>query len=305
MRFALSDEQRQFAASLHELLSRSVKWADLADIGVTALAVPESQGGLGADAVDLVVAFEELGHHAIPGPITESIAVVPALLGGRECVTVLERHYALTVPQLLASGDLVATLAFPPHVPYALDADTADLVLAIAGDSIWVAEPIGPALSSVDPSRRLFATKPVSRLASGLDVAPAFNLGVLATAAQLLGAGRAMLELTVGYAKQRSQFGRPIGQFQAVKHQLADVLVALELARPLLHGAALSLAARDVSAAKIAASLAADRAAKAALQVHGAIGYTQEYELSRWLTKVRALRCTWGGLSVHRATVLT
>lgn len=297
MRFALNDEQRQFAASLHTVLDRSAKWSDLAGLGVTALAVPEHAGGLGAGPVELVVAFEELGHHAVPGPLVESCAAVPTLLAG------------LDDDRLpgLASGDVVATLSFPPFLPYALDAGTADLVLAVDGDSVWVAEPTGPVLSSVDPSRRLFETKPISELASGVEVEVerAFELGALACAAQQLGAGRAMLELTVEYAKQRTQFGRPIGRFQAVKHQLADVLVGLELARPLLFGAAVSLAGRDISAAKIAATLAADRAARAALQVHGAIGYTQEYDLSRWLTKVRALRSTWGTLSVHRATVMT
>jgi hypothetical protein len=273
MRFALTDEQRQFAATLHEALSRSTKWPDL---GLTELLKS------GAGPVDLVVAFEELGHHAIPGPTIESIAVIPTL----------------------GVGEGVATLSFPPHVPYALDADSADEVLTVIGDAVWVAEPAGPALSSVDPSRRLFETNPVRKLASGVDVERAFNIGVLACAAELLGAGRAMLDLTVEYAKQRTQFGRPIGTFQAVKHQLADVLVGLELARPLLYGAALSGSARDISAAKVAATLAADRSAKAALQVHGAIGYTQEYELARFLTRVRALRSSWGTLSVHRATVL-
>ncbi|HEV8561200.1 MAG TPA: acyl-CoA dehydrogenase family protein, partial [Actinophytocola sp.] len=90
----------------------------------------------------------------------------------------------------------------------------------------------------------------------------------------------------------------------AVKHHLADVHVALELARPLLYGAALSLTPYDVSAAKIAATQAAQRAARTALQVHGAIGYTLEYDLARWLTRVRALAQSWGTLPTHRARVM-
>src|SRR5262249_4256708 len=162
----------------------------------------------------------------------------------------------------LGSTDPVATLSFPPHVPYALDADSADLVLTVIGDSVWLAEP-GRLLSSVDPMRRLFETNPVRELGSGVGTEQAFGIEALGCAAQLVGAGRAMLELTVEYAKQRTQFGGPIGRFQAVKHQLADVLVGLELARPLLYGAALSEAPRDISAAKIAATLAADRSAEA------------------------------------------
>ncbi|SKV66476.1 Probable acyl-CoA dehydrogenase FadE [Mycobacteroides abscessus subsp. massiliense] len=112
------------------------------------------------------------------------------------------------------------------------------------------------------------------------------------------------------YAKQRSQFGRPIGSYQAVKHKLADVHIALELARPLVYGAALALAdesptaARDVSAAKVAAGKAAYLAARSSLQTHGAIGFTAEYDLSLWILKVRALTAAWGTPEWHRARVL-
>jgi len=142
------------------------------------------------------------------------------------------------------------------------------------------------------------------------DVNPtnAVELGVLCTAAQILGAGQAILERSSEYASQRNQFGKPIGSFQAVKHLLADVMVALELARPLLFGAALAIgtedATRDISAAKIACSDAAYLAARNGLQVHGAIGYTQEYDLSLWLMKVRALYSAWGTQEEHRAQVL-
>lgn len=286
MRFALSAEQHQFAASLHELLSSTTNekvWRALADLGVTALTMPDS----GATPVDLMVAFEELGHHAVPGPVVESIAVAPTLLDDEKWLS------------RLASGDLIASVTYDSR------AVEAELMIAVDGDTAYEAVPTGPPVPSVDPTRRLFAVERGAVVAAGVRAEAAFELGALATAALLLGAGRAMLELTTGYAKQRTQFGRPIGQFQAVKHRLADVLVGLELARPLVHSAAITLAARDVSAAKVAATLAADRAARAALQVHGAIGYTLEYDLSRWLTKVRALRSTWGTLSTHRERVMT
>jgi len=135
-------------------------------------------------------------------------------------------------------------------------------------------------------------------------VARAREAGTLACAAQLLGAGRALLEAGVSHARGRSQFGRPIGSFQAVKHQLADVAIGLEFARPLLDAAAVTLAPRDVSAAKVACTGAAQRAGRAALQVHGAIGYTQEHDLHLWLTKVRALAGAWGSQAEHRARVM-
>jgi alkylation response protein AidB-like acyl-CoA dehydrogenase len=161
----------------------------------------------------------------------------------------------------------------------------------------------------VDPSRRLFETF-VSGQPRAADVARAYEFGVLATAAQLIGAGQAMLDSSVEYAKQRTQFGRVIGGYQAIKHKLADVHIAVDLARPLLYGAALSLAAdsvdtaRDVSAAKAAASDAALLAARTALQTHGAIGYTAEHDLSQWLLRVQALRFAWGGPASHRRRVL-
>jgi hypothetical protein len=101
-----------------------------------------------------------------------------------------------------------------------------------------------------------------------------------------------------------------IGSYQAIKHKLADVHIALELARPLLYGAALSVAAdssdtaRDVSAAKVAAAEAARLAARNALQTHGAIGFTAEHDLSLWLLRVQALRSAWGDPAAHRRRVL-
>jgi alkylation response protein AidB-like acyl-CoA dehydrogenase len=317
MRLTLSDEQNQFADTLHSLLATAGvpaaarRWADgdhapglkvwrgLADLGVTALAVPASHGGIGAGPVDVVVACEELGHHALPGPVAESLAAVPVLLAGAGVTEFLPR---------LADGDLIATLAAPPALPYAADADAAGLILLAADGSLTLGER-GESRRSLDPTRQLFGVRAGAELATGpavdAAIARALDVGALASSAQLLGLGRALLEKAVAYAGQRTQFGRRIGQFQAVQHQLADVAIALEFARPLLYGAAVTLSARDVSAAKVACADAGGRAARTALQVHGAIGYTQEYGLDLWLTKVRALVPAWGSQSAHRARVMT
>jgi alkylation response protein AidB-like acyl-CoA dehydrogenase len=119
-----------------------------------------------------------------------------------------------------------------------------------------------------------------------------------------VGAAEALLTGSVEYAKQRSQFGRVIGSYQAIKHKLADVHIAVELARPLVYGAALTLHPRDVSAAKVAAGEAGLLAARTALQTHGAIGFTQEHDLSLLLLRVQALRSAWGTPEVHRRRVL-
>ena len=315
MRFNLDEQQRDFAASIDAALAaadlpgamrawaagdtgpgRKV-WARLADLGVTALAVPERFDGIDAHPVDLVVAFERLGRWCVPGPVTESIAVAPLLLAeDQRCAA-------------LANGELIATVALPPQVPRATDADTAGLTLLADLDGTVREASAGGQHESVDPSRRLFDVSAEGSTWQA-DVARAYEFGALTTAAQLVGAGQALLDAAVDYAKQRAQFGRVIGSYQAIKHKLADVHIALELARPLVYGAALSLAdrspdtARDVSAAKASASDAALLAARSALQTHGAIGFTAEHDLSLWLLRVQALRSAWGDPATHRRRVL-
>ncbi|BBY24268.1 acyl-CoA dehydrogenase [Mycobacterium stomatepiae] len=270
-------------------------WEQLANLGVTALAVPEKYDGLDAHPVDLVVALERLGRWCVPGPVAESIAVAPILLGDDE------RSAGLS------SGELIATVALSPHTPRAVDAEAAGLVLLASDGSVSEAA-AGECHRSVDPSRRLYDVT-AGGATWQADVKRAYEFGALATAAQLVGAAEALLHDTVEYAKQRSQFGRVIGSYQAIKHKLADVHIAIELARPLVYGAALSLAddanaARDVSAAKAAASDAGLLAARSALQTHGAIGFTQEHDLSLWLLRVQALRAAWGTPEAHRRRVL-
>ncbi len=314
MRFGLDEQQRDFAASIDAAMTaadlptavrawaegdtspgRKV-WARLADLGVTALVVPERFGGLDAHPVDLVVALERLGRWCVPGPVAESVAVAPALLADDDRL------------EALAAGDLIATVAMPPAMPRAVDAEAAGLTL-LARDGCAADAIAETSHTSVDPSRRLYDVTACGE-AKPADLTRAYEFGALATAAQLVGAGEALLTAAVDYAKQRTQFGRPIGSYQAIKHKLADVHIAIELARPLLYGAALSLAdgspdtARDVSAAKVAAAEAGLLAARSALQTHGAIGFTAEHDLSLWLLRVQALRSAWGDPAAHRRRVL-
>lgn len=314
MNFEIDEQQRDFASSIDAALGaadvpaavrawadgdtapgRKV-WGQLAELGVTALLVAEKFDGIDAHPVDAVVALERLGYWAVPGPVTESVVVAPLLLHDDE------RSAAL------AAGESIATVALPPQVPYAVNADFADLVL-LAGDGRVADATAGAAHVSVDPSRNLFEVS-ASGDEQGADTARAYEFGVLATAAQLIGAGQAMLDQSVAYAKQRTQFGRVIGSYQSIKHKLADVHIALELARPLIYGAALALAedspdtARDISAAKVAAADAALLSARSSLQTHGAIGFTQEHDLSLLLLRVQALRSAWGDPTLHRRRLL-
>jgi hypothetical protein len=284
VRFELDDDQRDLASAIESLLVASdpvavarawasgdattglALWKRLAELGVTMLATE-------ATPVEVCVAFEALGRHAVPGPWVESAAYLPLALG-RE-----------------VTG--VATLALPPHVPFALDADVADEVYVGTAP----AGPVGALHVSVDRTRRLFDVG-----GTGETDPAAFDLAVLATAAQLLGAGERVLAESVTYVKARKQFGREIGSYQAIKHALADVRIALDFARPLVYGAALSEV--PAGAAKLAAGDAAYLASRTGLQVHGAIGYTAEFDLSLWITKIRALLTAWGTPAYHRSRLL-
>ena len=290
MKFELTTEQSDFARSLDDLLSRADAvaanrawaagdlepglklWSRLADLGVTSLATE-------ATPVEVCIAFEAVGRYAVPGPWIESAAYLP-----------------IALPDVDLSESR-ATVA----MPLALDADIAD-VYALADDRLCGAT-AGASVASIDPSRHLFEVTVGDPVDHG-DLDAAFDLAALAAGAQLLGAGERVLADSVAYVKQRTQFGRAIGSYQAIKHQLADVRIALDFARPLVFGAALNTTRRSVSAAKVQSAEAANLAARVGLQVHGAIGYTEEYDLSRWLLRIRALQSAWGSPAYHRERLL-
>lgn len=136
------------------------------------------------------------------------------------------------------------------------------------------------------------------------DALPDDDLGLVATSAYLLGAGERLLADSVTYVQQRRQFGRAIGSYQAIKHKLADVRIALDFARPLVFGAACEPSPRAASSAMVGASDSAHLASRTALQVHGAIGYTLEYDLSIWMLRVLELRNARGSADWHRRRVL-
>ena len=313
MRFLLDPEQRAFADSLNAMLTAAdtpsvvrawsrgehasgrALWRRIAGAGVFALAVPEAYEGLGPRPVELAVAFVELGRHAVPGPLVETVMAAALLT---------EPGPDKRLLPALASGEAMATAA--PAGSYALDGDVATTRLTWDADGLRSAPGhSGPIRASLDPARRLTRLLPGGELLTpDPPIAYALTWARLATAAQALGVGLALLDRTVAYVKQRTQFGVPVGSFQAVKHQLADAKIALEFARPLLFGAALTMTESDAAAAKVTACEAAYRTARTALQLHGAIGYTAEYDLSLWLTKARALRTSWGSPGECRAAVL-
>ena len=308
MRFAFTDEQLELRDAVRDFFEkecparvvrdawsnesgRSGLWEQLGDLGVLGVLAPEAAGGLDGTYLDLVLLLEESGRAALPEPLVEHAAVVVPALADPDAAA------------RAAGGAMTATVGLPGSrfVPYA---DQAELVFlderVVAGDSLTFERE-----DSVDGSRRLFS---VGRGPFAMGGDP-FDRGALGTAAQLLGLADHLLDVTVDYAKQRHQFGSPIGSFQAIKHKLADVRLALEFARPVVYRAAHSVAETDpdrgvhVSMAKAYASDAAALAARHALQVHGAIGYSYEYDLHLWMKRIWALTASWGDAAWHRARV--
>jgi alkylation response protein AidB-like acyl-CoA dehydrogenase len=268
-------------------------WRALAEMGVLGVAVPEEDGGLGLGELGWVLLAEETGYVALPHPFVETVCVAAPLLGRAD----------------LVDGSATATVqpGRDELVPWA----SADVLLTIDRDAWtmavhddWAGQPI----ASIDGGRT--TARVTSSGGAALDGAPqAFDRGALGTAAQLVGLGRRMLDLTVGYVLERKQFGVQIGSFQAVKHHLADAALELQFASPAVRRAAWSLATgaptagRDVSMAKAMASDAARTVSRAALQCHGAIGYTVEYDLHLFLERAEALARAWGTAAWHRDRV--
>lgn len=216
-------------------------WRALGDAGFFALALDEAAGGVGLGLAEAVLAFEEAGRALLPGP-----AVATFLAAGR-------------VPGA-AEGTAVVTAVDGVLVPWLAEADT------VRGD-VAGAVP----LRSVDP------LTPLHRVPGAGGRAPAE--AVLLTAAEQLGSAGRTCEMAVQYAREREQFGRPIGAFQAVKHLCAHMLVRTETARAAVYAAALTRDETETAGAKLLADDAATRNARDCLQVHGGMGFTWEAEV--------------------------
>jgi alkylation response protein AidB-like acyl-CoA dehydrogenase len=313
MRFAWTEDQAAFRDAVVELLARECPppvvraawegpagaldrgaWDALVAMGVREVLVSEGRDGLGLDERSLVPILIETGRAALPHPVVET-AMVAAPLG--------------------VEASMVASDLGGPLVPCAADADA---LLLRDGARLIVVPPTSTDLApadTVDRGRR--AARVASWSAADAVVATddpgaidlAFDRGVLGVAAQLVGLARAMLDLTVRYVTERHQFGVPVGSFQAVKHHLADALLGIEFAEPAVARAAHTLAVgdpadvavrrRDVSMAKALATEAAEITGRAALQCHGAIGYTVEHDLHLFLKRAWALGRSWGDRSRH------
>ena len=267
-------------------------WRELADAGVFSLRLPEPEGA-GLGATQAVLVYEELGRALVPGPtITTHLAagLVEGAAGGERVVGMIERDRSPVVIGHLRATDSIVVI----------DAGRADALLRRSGEEI--ARPLDP----LTPMH-LIADLPRGERLAGADEAARWRLhGAVLSAALLVGIASATTELAVAYAKERHQFGRPIGSFQAVKHICADMLVRAELARAAVYAAGVTLddpavgdPARAAAAAKLVAGDAALTNGKANIQVHGGMGYTWEIDAHLYLKRAVLLSTRFGTTDGH------
>lgn len=284
-------------------------WQALADLHLAATAVPKALGGEGRQLVDLILALEEIGRYGAPGPYAwHSLAaialadggdarlrerILPSLLSGRSIATLAIDNGcrpSAWLPQL-NSGALCGRVAF---VPNAVDADIfvvgvagGELVLVEKNENV-VIEPIASSDNSRPCSVVKFENASAHKIGDACQALRLLDAAAIALAADALGGAQACLEMSVGYAKTRRQFGRVIGSFQAVKHELANMVLNVEPARALLWHAAHAWDL-DIAGSSRLASMAkahiADRftdVTRSAVQLHGGIGYTWDHSVQIW-----------------------
>ncbi|HWJ67387.1 MAG TPA: acyl-CoA dehydrogenase family protein [Nocardioides sp.] len=325
MDFALSEEQAELAATVRGLLEKRADsaavraastsptghdealWATLCEqIGVAALAVPEEYDGVGATFFETAVVLEELGRSLAPSPLLATTVATQALLAGGT-----DEAKQRLLPRI-AAGEVATVLLDAGPV---LDGDRASIVLAVIGDElVEVADAPATWAESMDQSVRLarldLTVATTTPLGDGTAAgARAELVGAASVAALAVGLADRALRMTVDYSRDRVQFGRPIGSFQALKHRMADVFARTEMARSASWAASYALAegADDADfltrAAAAYAIETAQLAASECVQLHGGIAITWEHDAHLVFKRAHALGQLYGAPHRHRAAV--
>jgi alkylation response protein AidB-like acyl-CoA dehydrogenase len=259
-------------------------WAELSDAGVFALLQPD---GLGLGMAGAVVVCEELGRALVPGPLVGSILAAGWSDGPVTAVEEGAGERGAAVLSHLGASAAVLVLA----------GTGAELVPATALDRARPLRPLDPLTPVWSADRPL---PPGQVVADGPEARRLVAEGTLLTAALLTGAAAGALDLALGYVRQREQFGRPVGSFQAIKHLMADMLVRVELARSATYAAAAGLdesagdSDRAVASAKVMAGDAAIRNGETAVQAHGGMGFTWEVDAHLYLKRAWVLDQDFG-----------
>ncbi|MGI5131204.1 acyl-CoA dehydrogenase family protein [Pseudonocardia sp. CA-107938] len=322
MRFRFTEEQEALAAAVRRLFATEyppkllrgewdtetgripAMWDGLRAIGVPAVLVPEELGGLGGTLVDLCLVLEEAGRACVPDAVLEACVLGPSAVSQSEAGAEWARR--------IAAGEVRATTAFDglAAVP---DVHVSDVLIIADGDGVRLyerSEITATPLRSMDPSRRLFrvTVPPGAGVVLGRGPrAELMDLQSVGSASVLVGVAQELLDRTVAHVLVRRQFGRPLGSFQAVKHQLAQAATLVTMARLATHAATAAVAAGAGGAhdaarwARICAVDAEAEANRVALQLHGAIGFSWEHDLQHWLKRGKVLEQAHGGVETEVA----
>ncbi|MEZ0357088.1 acyl-CoA dehydrogenase family protein [Mycobacterium sp. SA01] len=263
-------------------------WSKLCEqVGVAALVVPEELGGAGGELADAAAVLEELGRGLVPTPLLGTTLAELALLAADEPDTdTLEQ---------LAAGETVGAVVFDPG--YVVNGDIADVVVGIESGSLtrW-SDVSAETVQTMDPTRRLARVSAGSTDVIGTDPGLADTASIL-LAAEQIGAATRCLELTVAYTKERVQFGRPIGSFQALKHRMADLYVAVQSARAVVEDAIAAPSPTSAALARLAATEAFTKVAGEAIQLHGGIAITWEHDIQLYFKRAHGSAQLLGPLS--------
>jgi alkylation response protein AidB-like acyl-CoA dehydrogenase len=244
-------------------------------VGVAALVVPEEMGGAGGELADAAAVLEELGRSLVPTPLLGTTLAELGLLAGDD-------PDGETLGQL-AAGAAIGAVVFDRD--YVINGDIADVVLAVEDGRIlrW-SDVTAETVHTLDPTRRLARVTPGASTVIGSNPGMA-DIAAILLAAEQIGAAARCLELTVEYTQQRVQFGRPIGSFQALKHRMADMYVAVQSARAVIGDAIESPTPVTAAMARLAASEAFCAVAGDAVQLHGGIAITWEHDMQLYFKR--------------------
>lgn len=317
MDFALSEEQQELASMVRSLLDKrgdarlatydEALWATMVEqIGLPALGIPEEHGGAGFTLFEALVALEEIGRSLVPSPLLSSLVTSEALLAGAD-----DDALARLLPRI-AAGEVAA---FVDGDGPALDADLATIVVVARDDGLFeMSDSERTWTPSMDQTIRLAAVRAdptaATRIGDGTAARQRAHLvGAAGCAALAVGCADRALQMTVAYSRERVQFGRPIGSFQALKHRMADMLVRLEMARSASWAASYAVSAGTDDAEElvhVAKSYCGDALAHIAaetVQLHGGIAITWEHDAHLVFKRAHALGQLFGTSRQHRAAV--
>jgi alkylation response protein AidB-like acyl-CoA dehydrogenase len=306
-------------------------WAKLAEQGYTGIIFPEEFGGVGLGIVEFILLMEEAGRALLPGPFFSTVALAGSVLHtvastdqkkkhlapicrgeARATVALLEAAASwdlADVEMIVVNGKLKGEKLFVP------DAAVADWIIVVARNGVFLVDAkasgvcIMPMLG-MDLTRKLYSVQfdntPVERLGETAGLSRALDVAAAALAAEMVGGMQRTLDITVEYAKTRKQFGKPIGMFQAVQHQCADMYLETESSRSAVYYAAWALevnaadAAAAASVAKMYASDASRTVGNRGIQVHGGMGFTWENDVHLYYRRAKASETALGDATFHR-----